>query len=264
MECAQDTRDATIRRRAVSPHKKRRAVVTGAASGIGQAVARRLVREGVGVLAVDIDGARLAAAVPDGCDTLVANLGDPTDRARVAAAADGVDYLVNAAGIILIKPIFEVTVEEWREILMVNAESVFFLCQAIGPRMRPGGAIVNLSSSSAKLASTIEVAAYAASKTAILSITRSFAYALAPRAVRVNAICPGIIDTPMQDRVLDGVARIRGLTSSALSDARTRTVPMGRAGSADECAGAIWFLLSDESTYMTGQAVNFTGGLVTW
>ena len=244
--------------------RKRRAVVTGAASGIGQAVARRLMREGVGVLAVDIDGGRLAAAAPEGCDTLVANLGDPSDRARVAAAADGVDYLVNAAGIIRIKPIFEVTVEDWREILTVNAESVFFLCQAIGPRMRPGGAIVNLSSSSAKLASTIEVAAYAASKTAILSITRSFAYALAPRGVRVNAICPGIIDTPMQDRVLDGVARIRGLTPSALSDARTRTVPLGRAASADECAGAIWFLLSDESTYMTGQAVNFTGGLVTW
>jgi NAD(P)-dependent dehydrogenase (short-subunit alcohol dehydrogenase family) len=248
----------------VSESRKHWAVVTGAASGIGNAVARRLVREGVGVLAVDIDAGRLEAAVPAGCKTLVANLGDPADRARVAAAAEGVDYLVNAAGIIRIQPIFEVTVEDWREILMVNAESTFFLCQAIGPRMRPGGAIVNLSSSSAKLATTTEVAVYAASKTAILSITRSFAYALAPRSVRVNAICPGIIDTPMQDRVLDGVARIRGLTPSELSDARTRTVALGRAASADECAGAIWFLLSDESAYMTGQAVNFTGGLVTW
>lgn len=248
----------------MSASRKHWAVVTGAASGIGNAVARRLVREGVGVLAVDIDAGRLEAAAPAGCKTLVANLGDPADRARVAAAAEGVDYLVNAAGIIRIKPIFEVTVDDWREILTVNAESIFFLCQAIGPRMRPGGAIVNLSSSSAKLASTIEVAVYAASKTAILSITRSFAYALAPRSVRVNAICPGIIDTPMQDRVLDGVAWIRGLTPSELSDARTRTVPLGRAASADECAGAIWFLLSDESAYMTGQAVNFTGGLVTW
>lgn len=247
-----------------SQPRKRRAVVTGAASGIGRAVFRRLVREGVDVLAVDIDAGRLGTVVPEGCATLVADLGDPADRARVAAAAEGVDYLVNAAGIIRIKPIFDVTVEDWRDILTVNAESTFFLCQAIGPRMRPGGAIVNLSSSSAKLAQTIEVAPYAASKAAILSITRSFAYALAPRPVRVNAICPGIIETPMQDRVLDGVARIRGLPRSELSEARTRAVPLGRAATADECAGAIWFLLSDASGYMTGQAVNFTGGLVTW
>jgi len=242
---------------------QRRAIVTGAASGIGNAVARRLVREGVRVLAVDLDAPKLEVAAR-GCDTLAADVGDPAGRARVAAAAKGVDYLVNAAGIIRIKPIFEVTVEDWRQVLTVNAESIFFLCQAIGPQMRPGGAIVNLSSSSAKLATTTEVAAYAASKTAILSITRSFAYALASRPVRVNAICPGIIDTPMQDLVLEGVARIRGVTPSELSEVRTRTVPLGRAASADECAGAIWFLLSDDSAYMTGQAIKFTGGLVTW
>jgi NAD(P)-dependent dehydrogenase (short-subunit alcohol dehydrogenase family) len=244
--------------------RKRRAVVTGAASGIGRAVVRRLLREGVDVLAVDIDARRLEETTDEGCLTLVANVGDAAERLRVAAAAEGVDYLVNAAGIIRIKPIFDVTVEDWRDVFAVNAESIFFLCQAIGPRMRPGGAIVNLSSSSAKLASTTEASVYAASKTAILSITRSFAHALASRPVRVNAICPGIIDTPMQDHVLDGVARIRGLSREALSEARNRAVPLGRAASADECAGAIWFLLSDDAGYMTGQAVNFTGGLVMW
>ena len=91
----------------------------------------------------------------------------------------------------LIKPIFDVTVEDWRRVQTVNAEATFFLCQKIGPRLAAGGAIVNLSSSSAKLATTVEVAAYAASKTTILSITRSFAYALASRPVRVNAILPG-------------------------------------------------------------------------
>ena len=122
---------------------------------------------------------------------------------RLADEAGDVDYLVNSAGIILFKSIFDVTVEEWRRVQTINAESIFFLCQKIGPRMRTGGAIVNLSSSSSKLATTVEVAAYAASKTTILSITRSFAYALAPRPVRVNAICPGIVDTPMQEAVLD-------------------------------------------------------------
>jgi NAD(P)-dependent dehydrogenase (short-subunit alcohol dehydrogenase family) len=243
---------------------QRRALVTGAASGIGLAVARRLRREGASVLAVDINKGGLAEAASLGCETMAANLAEPVERDRVAAAGEGIDYLVNAAGIIRLKPIFEFTVEDWRQIFAINAESIFFLCQAIGPRMRPGGAIVNLSSSSAKLAPTVEAAVYAASKTAILSITRSFANALASRPVRVNAICPGIIDTPMQDRVLEDVAKIRGMTFESLSEGRTRAVPLGRAASADECAGAIWFLLSDESAYMTGQAINFTGGMVQW
>jgi NAD(P)-dependent dehydrogenase (short-subunit alcohol dehydrogenase family) len=134
----------------------------------------------------------------------------------------------------------------------------------IGRTMPSGGAIVNLSSSSAKLATTTEAAVYASSKTAVLSITRSFAYAFAPSGVRVNAICPGIIDTPMQDKVLADVAAKRGMTVEELAMARNKTVPLGRAASADECAGAIWFLLSDEAGYMTGQAINYTGGLVMW
>ena len=160
--------------------------------------------------------------------------------------------------------VLEVTVEEWRTIQTVNAESVFFLCQGIGARLNPGGAIVNLSSSSAKLATSTDVAAYAASKTTILSITRSFAYALADRPVRVNAICPAIVETEMQENFLAGVARKRGIAASELDAQRKKAVPLGRGASAEECAGAIWFLLSDEAAYMTGQAVNFTGGLVNW
>ncbi|CAN5568164.1 MAG: SDR family oxidoreductase [Chloroflexi bacterium] len=242
----------------------RRALVTGAASGIGLAVCRRLLREGVAVVAVDRDEARLVALSGEGASPLVADLAEPADRDRVIEAAEGVDHLVNAAGIIRLRPINEFTAKDWRDIYAVNAEAVFFLCQGIGPRMRSGGAIVNLSSSSAKLATTTEAAIYASSKAAVLSITRSFAYALADRPVRVNAICPGIVDTPMQDRVLEEVARARGTTPEALSEARNRTVPLARASSADECAALVWFLCSDESAYMTGQAINFTGGLVMW
>src|SRR5262249_43219091 len=153
----------------------RRAVVTGAARGIGLAVARRLRREGTSVLAVDINERGLVDAAEFGCEVMAADLADPAERDRLAAASEGIDYLVNAAGIILLKSIFDVSPEEWRRVFAVNAEPIFFLCQAIGPRMREGGAIVNLSSSSAKLASTTEAAVYAASKTTILSITRSFA-----------------------------------------------------------------------------------------
>ena len=170
---------------------KRRAIVTGAARGIGKAVARRLSDEGVDVLAVDIDATELGLS-SDRNRTQIADLSDPADRERLVEAADDFDFLVNAAGTIGVKPIWQVTVEDWRRIQTVNAESVFFLCQGVGPKLNPGGAIVNLSSSSAKLATTIDVAPYAASKTAILSITRSFAYALADRPVRVNAVCPGL------------------------------------------------------------------------
>jgi NAD(P)-dependent dehydrogenase (short-subunit alcohol dehydrogenase family) len=240
----------------------RRAVVTGAASGIGEAVARRLLAEGVEVVGADRDEAGLARLAAQGARTLAVDLARPDDRARVVEAADGGDYLVNAAGIIRLQPIFETTLDDWRDIFAVNAEAVFFLCQAVGPRLRPGGAIVNLSSTSAKVSSTTEAAIYAASKAAVVSITRSFAYALASRPVRVNAVCPGITDTPMQDRVLEDVARIRGTTFDELAQARLASVPLGRTSSPDECAGLIHFLLSEESGYMTGQAVNFSGGLV--
>jgi NAD(P)-dependent dehydrogenase (short-subunit alcohol dehydrogenase family) len=247
-----------------SNERKRRAIVTGAGSGIGRAVVLRLLGEGVKVLAVDIDAAKLADVANDNCETFVADLSDPEQRARLAEAADGADYLVNSHGVLVVKPIFDITPEDWRRVHAVNAESIFFLCQQIGQRLRPGGAIVNLSSSSAKLAATTEVAAYAASKTTILSITRSFAYALAARPVRVNAICPGIVDTPMQDTVLAGMSKLRGMDLATMNEARNKTVPLGRPARPEECAGAIWFLLSDEANYMTGQAVNFTGGLVTW
>jgi NAD(P)-dependent dehydrogenase (short-subunit alcohol dehydrogenase family) len=244
--------------------QSRKAVVTGGASGIGRATVERLLREDVAVVAVDLDEEGLEPIRAAGAATLVADVGESSGRDRVVAAGDGIDYLVNAAGIIRLKPIFEFTLDDWHDTLRINAESIFFLCQQLGPRMREGGAIVNLSSSSAKLATTTEAAIYAASKTTILSVTRSFAYALAPRGVRVNAVCPGIVDTPMQDKVLDEVSVARGLTREQLEEARTRMVPLARVSSAEECAGLVWFLLSDESAYMTGQAVNWTGGMVTW
>ncbi|MBV8103620.1 MAG: SDR family oxidoreductase [Hyphomicrobiales bacterium] len=243
---------------------QRRGVVTGAASGIGKATALRLAREGARVLAVDVNGGGLAELEGEAIETLAADVTDSKHRQTIADWADGAHYLVNSAGVVMVKPIFEITVEDWRRVQTINAEATFFLCQAIGPRLAAGGAIVNLSSSSAKFATTVEVAAYAASKTTILSITRSFAYALAARRVRVNAILPGIVDTPMQEEVLEKVAPMRGLTADEWREARNRAVPLGRGSSADECAGLIWFLLSDEAPYMTGQAINFTGGLVTW
>jgi NAD(P)-dependent dehydrogenase (short-subunit alcohol dehydrogenase family) len=241
-----------------------RAVVTGAARGIGLAIARRLLQEGASVLAVDLDGEGLTAVEAEGAETLVADVSDPAGRAAIASAAGEPRYLVNAAGILFVRSIWEVPLEDWRRLYAVNVEGTFFLCQALGQRIPSGGAIVNLSSSSAKLSSTVDVTPYSSSKAAVLGITRSFAYALAPRNVRVNAICPGIIDTPMQDKVLEQVAPLRGMTVEELAQARLKTVPLGRVGTPEETAALTWFLLSDEAGYMTGQAVNLTGGLVMW
>ena len=242
----------------------RRAVVTGAASGIGFAVVQRLLAEGATVLAVDINAEGMAPLAAEGAEMIVASVADPADRDRIAEAAGEIDYLVNSAGVLFVKSIWEVELEEWRHLYAVNVEGTFFMCQRLGRQIRRGGAIMNLSSSSAKLSNTVEVTPYSSSKATILGITRSFAYVLGKDDVRVNAICPGIIDTPMQDKVLEAVGPMRGTTAQALNEARMKLVPLGRVASPAECAGAIWWHLSDEAGYMTGQAINYTGGLVMW
>lgn len=240
------------------------AIVTGAASGIGRATAERLHKDGVRVIAVDRDEAALSTMGRDGLEPLVADLSSAEDRQAVIDAADDVDMLVNAAGIIRLKPILDFTVQDIRDIYAVNVEAVWELCSHIGRRMTSGAAIVNVSSVSAKLTSTQETAVYASSKAAVLSITRSFAYAFAEKNVRVNAVCPGIMDTPMQDLVMERLGEIRGTTAAAIGAGRMDAVPLGRGAKPEECAGLIRFLLSDEAGYMTGQAVNQTGGLVMW
>jgi NAD(P)-dependent dehydrogenase (short-subunit alcohol dehydrogenase family) len=241
-------------------HKGKIAVVTGAASGIGQATAIRLRDEGMRVIAVDMNKDALEKVT--GVEHLVADLSKNEDRDKVVAAGQGAHALVNAAGLIRLKPILEFTVQDIRDIYAVNVEGVWDLTSRIGRTMTNGASIVNLSSVSAKLAATQETAVYASSKTAVLSITRSFAYAFGPKGVRVNAICPGIVDTPMQDKVLERLAEIRGITVADITSKRLTTVPLGRASEPRETAGFIFFLISDEGSYFTGQALSQDGGIV--
>lgn len=240
----------------------KKAIVTGAASGIGRAAARRLRHEGLAVTAVDLPGSRLNDLAAEGFATVDADLSSATGRDRVVEVGEGAHVLVNSAGIIRLKPILEFTVEDIHSIYAVNVDAVWDLTSRIGRTMDEGGSIVNLSSSSAKLATTTEAAVYASSKAAVLSITRSFAYAFGAKGVRVNALCPGIVDTPMQDAVLAEAAAARGISVEEFSKLRTANVPLGRASTPEECANLIWFLASTESAYMTGQGINFTGGMV--
>ena len=144
------------------------------------------------------------------------------------------------------------------------SSDLFILTQRLGERMRDGGAVVSFSSPSAKFVATTEAAAYALTKAAISQVTRSFAKAYAPRGIRVNALSPGITDTPMQPRVLREVSEQRGIPEAELSAARLATVPMGRSAPPEEIAGVVAWLLSDEAAYMTGQVVNVDGGMVMW
>ena len=242
-----------------------RAVVTGAASGIGRATTLLLLERGATVVAADRNEAGLAVVADAGAEPIVCDVTEPADLARlVDAAGPACHHLVNAAGIIRLATLDAVTEDDWERIMAVNAKALFFLCQAFAPRLQPQGAVVNVASGAGKTGSTHEAAVYGASKAAVLSVTRSFAHAYAGRGVRVNAVCPGLIDTPMNDVVIDGIAPLRGLEPDAYGRARLAAVPLGRLADPREVANVIAFLLSDASSYMTGQSVNVTGGMLTY
>ncbi len=242
----------------------RRAIVTGAGSGIGQAVALQLLREGARVTGVDINDGGLEPVREAGGDALVVDLADLDQRARVVEAArqDPPHFLVNAAAILQVIPIADVDPDVFRRHFTVNVEAVWFLCRDVGAVLAEGGAIVNFSSPSARWAYTLETAVYSATKTAIQGVTRSFAIHLAPRGIRVNAISPGITDTPMQERVLREVSRLRGLSYGDLSGARTNLVPLKRSAPASEMAGVVVWMLSDTAAYVTGQTIYVDGGYI--
>ena len=243
----------------------RRAVVTGAGRGMGQATVRRLLDEGARVVAVDIDpkGLEEVGGMPN-VETVAADLSNPADRARVieAGLADRLDFLVNAAAILGPRPFWEVTEDHFRRVFATNLESAWFLSLGLGQHMSEGGAIVNFSSPSARAASTTEAAVYAATKTAIQSMTRSFAHALAPRKIRVNAVSPGITDTPMQHEALEAMASNRGIAKEVIDEARVKSVPLGRWAPPEEIAGVVVWLLSDTASYITGQVIYVDGGLI--
>jgi NAD(P)-dependent dehydrogenase (short-subunit alcohol dehydrogenase family) len=235
----------------------RRAVVTGSAGGIGRAVVELFLERGASVVAAD-----LAVDRPvDGAESVAADVSTADGRAALVEAAGPCHHLVVAHGVVRPKPIADTVEDDWNALMDVNAKATYFLCKDFGGLLADGGSIVTLSSVSARNAASQEQSVYCATKAAVSSITRSFAYWYAPRGIRVNTVLPGIVDTPMQERFLAAAAAARGTTPEALHVARLAAVPLARTSSPRECAETILWLSSAAAAYMTGQQIAADGGL---
>jgi 2-dehydro-3-deoxy-D-gluconate 5-dehydrogenase len=234
----------------------RRAVVTGAGSGTGRATARRLLDEGAEVLGVDLseDGLRETFAGRERGGFAALDLTDPASVEQLGLAE--ADVLVNAAGILRRAHALEHSREDWEATLSVNVRAPYRLAREFARgRLDAGapGAIVNVCSIES-FSSLPAHAAYTASKTAMLMLTRSFALELAPRGVRVNGIAPGVTETGMN-------AALRADT--AASEALMAKIPMRRFGRPEDQAAAICFLASDDAAYVTGAVIAVDGGWLT-
>lgn len=231
------------------------AVVTGAGSGLGRASARALAQAGAQLVLLDRDAAGLAAVAKD--LGAVAHVVDVTDAAAVGAVFAGLgrcDILVNSAGVEGPRGGLETCdPADLHRVMQVNLFGGLHCVQAALPGMSAGGAIVNIASTAGMVGSG-RLGAYGVSKAAVVSMTRSLAITLAPQGIRVNAVCPGSIDSPMFDRTLDGA-------SAAADRAHMVAIhPLGRLGLPEEVAAAVVYLASPAASYCTGVMLPVDGG----
>jgi NAD(P)-dependent dehydrogenase (short-subunit alcohol dehydrogenase family) len=245
----------------------KRAIITGAATGIGAVTAQMFAQEGAGVVVADVNedaGRRTVEEIRDGGGTAHFVRTDVTRESDVEAllengaeALGGLDVLFNNAGAQRSGPITEFDQEQWDLLMAVNPRSCFFGVKHAVPLLRQsgGGSIINMASLAA-VKGGAGLTAYSASKGAIVAFTKALAAELAPDNIRVNAVCPGWIDTPFNQPAIDFMG------GRAEQDRIVKQiVPLGRQGTPEEIAPIVVYLASDGSSYMTGQALVVDGGV---
>ena len=252
--------------------KDKVALVTGAASGIGQATAVLFGQEGAKVMCADLDaeGAeRVAQEIVKGGGEAASTQADVSQAADVERMVrqtverwDRLDVLVNNAGIYFILPLTQVPEEEWDRLININLKGVFLGCKYAIPEMVKGGggSIVN-TASIAGLRGTAWLSTYCASKGGVVQLTKAVAMEWAEQNVRVNAVCPGVIRTPMAERGIEQAGALFGDTVEESWQRIAEGHPLGRVGEPEEVARAVLFLASDEASFVTGVALPVDGGL---
>ncbi|HYU21215.1 MAG TPA: glucose 1-dehydrogenase [Chloroflexota bacterium] len=254
-------------------------LVTGGGRGIGRAIALRFAAEGANVVIADVNEVGARSVADEVATTEARALAIRVDvtklsdiRAMVRRATDEfgrIDVLANNAGVIRVARLLDVTEEHWDLVMSVNARAVFFVLQAVARQMveqDPGpdglrGRIINTASIAGRPGGRPMFAPYAASKTAVISITHSAAAALAPY-VTVNAICPGRVETAMWEQIDTEWGELEGLPKGEVWREQIAHIPLGRPERPEDVANVAAFLAGPDATYMTGQAVTVDGGLV--
>lgn len=236
----------------------RRALVSGAAQGIGFAIAKRLNEEGCRVALLDIneEKVRQSAQQLNGCIGVACDVSSPGSIENaitsVAAAFGGIDIVVNNAGILPSSAIEDVSEQEWDRTMAINLKGVFFMVQKALPYLKKSAhaRVINTSSLAGRMGGFETCLAYSASKGGINALTMGFARQLAPFGITVNAICPGTTETPIT----------KAFTDEAMQRLLTR-IPLGRLGKPEDMANAAAFLASDDAAFITGHMLDVNGGM---
>lgn len=239
---------------------RKRAIVTGAASGFGIGIAQKFVAEGARVMVVDINAegaAKVAAELDHGAIAQACDVGNPGDVAAMRRAAEdawgGVDIIVNNAGVThLPTPLEEVSEDDFDRVFRINCKSIYLIAKEFVPVMARGANIVNVAST-AGLSPRPKLNWYNASKGWVITATKAMAVELAPRGIRVNALCPVAGDTPL-------LASFMGEDTPDMREKFLSTIPLGRFSTPEDMGNAACYLASDEAGMITGVAMEVDGG----